>query len=173
MGNRVKKSRWLLNIAVVWAATGIWHGAAWNFVLWGLWFGVLLVLEKLWFGKQLQKAPKVLGHLYVLLAVLLSFVLFNAKDLGEAALDLGRMFGSAPLWSQETGKYLSRYLLLFAAAILPITSVLERIRDALNRKGWGRGLLSLLEPVWTAAVLFLVTAFLVDGSFNPFLYFRF
>ena len=174
-GNRVPKARWLLNIAVVWAATGIWHGAAWNFVLWGLYFGALLVLEKLFLGNWLKKLGAVVQHIYVIFTVLVSFVIFNARSLPQIGQDLGRMFGAEgiPLWSSETGTRLSGYFLLFFAAVLFVTPLAEKLIAVMRRKALGRGIIAVLEPVLIAAAVITVTGFLVDGSFNPFLYFRF
>jgi len=174
-GNRVPKARWLLNIAVVWAATGIWHGAAWNFVLWGLYFGALLVLEKLFLGNWLKKLGAVVQHVYVVFTVLVSFVIFNARSLPQIGQDLGRMFGAEgiPLWSSETGTRLSGYFLLFLAAVLFVTPLAEKLIAVMRRKALGRGIIAVLEPVLIAAAVITVTGFLVDGSFNPFLYFRF
>ena len=174
-GNRVPKARWLFNIAVVWAATGIWHGAAWNFVLWGLYFGALLVLEKLFLGNWLKKLGAVVQHIYVVFTVLVSFVIFNARSLPQIGQDLGRMFGAEgiPLWSSETGTRLSGYFLLFFAAVLFVTPLAEKLIAVMRRKALGRGIIAVLEPVLIAAAVITVTGFLVDGSFNPFLYFRF
>ena len=93
-GNRVSKTKWLHNILVVWLLTGLWHGAAWNFVLWGLFFAVFLTAEKLWYGRALAKT-RVFKHIYVLLLVIVSFVLFDANSVGEVAATIGGLFGAA------------------------------------------------------------------------------
>ncbi len=168
-GNRVSGKRWLFNTLVVWMLTGLWHGAGWNFVLWGLLFAVLLMLEK-WLLHP-DQWPAVLRHGYVLLIVCLSFVLFNAEDLTQAGSDLAGMFGigGLPLVTEETCYYLRGYAVLFGAGILGATPL---VRNFL-RKWEGSKLLALLEPLAMLALLLLCTAYLVDGSFNPFLYFRF
>ena len=168
-GNRVSKGRWIFNILTVWMLTGLWHGAAWNFVLWGLLFAALLLLEK-WIP-GLQKLPDLLRHSYVLLVVCLSFVLFNADSLSQAAGDMAGMFGLAgvPIVNAESLYYLRSYAPLFLMGILGATPI---VRDTARKIGETRcG--AVLEVAMMAALLLLCTAYLVDGSFSPFLYFRF
>lgn len=168
-GNRVKRSRWVLNILTVWMLTGLWHGAAWNFVLWGLLFAALLLIEK-WIP-GLQKLPAVLKHFYVLFFVCISFVLFNADTIARAGADLQGMFGLAglPLITGETLYYLKSFCVLFAVGVLGATPVVKSAACKIGQTGIG----SILEPVLLIALLLLCTAYLVDGSFSPFLYFRF
>ncbi len=168
-GNRVSKGRWVFNILTVWMLTGLWHGAAWNFVLWGLLFAVLLLAEK-WLP-ALQKLPGILRRGYVLLAVVISFVLFNAESLPQAGSDLAGMFGLAglPLVSAPALYYLRSYGLLFLLGFVGSTPI---VRDTAERIGKTKAG-SLLEPVMMALLLLICTAYLVDGSFSPFLYFRF
>ncbi len=169
-GNRTSRLKWLRNICVVWLLTGLWHGAAWNFVLWGALFGALLIAEKLWYGQALEKS-RVIGHIYLLLVVIVSFTIFNADGLSGAAGDLGGMIGlgGIPAVSAETLYYLRSYAVLFAVCIvaaLPLGRRLyERVKDA--------RLMAVLEPLTVAALIITSTACIVDGSFNPFLYFRF
>ena len=168
-GNRVSKGRWLFNTLVVWMLTGLWHGASWNFVLWGLLFAFMLLLEK--WVLPLEKLPGWLRHGYVLLVVALSFVLFNAVDLNQALSDFRALFGMAglPVITKATVYYLRSYGLLFAAGILGATPL---VRNQL-RKWEHTALVTWLEPAAMLVLLLLCTAYLVDGSFNPFLYFRF
>ena len=171
-GNRVPRARWVLNLAVVWALTGLWHGAAWNFVAWGLLFAVLLLAEKLWLGKWLHRHPA-LGHFYVLAAVLASFVLFDADSVAGA---LGVLAGMAGLAGLPAADALSLYCLRSYAVLLLLAAVgstpwPQKLWQRLaGRAPW---LCAVLGPVGLAVLLVLDTAFLVDGSFNPFLYFRF
>lgn len=169
-GNRVPAARWVANIAVVWFLTGLWHGASWNFVLWGLFFGVLLVAEKLFIGRILAHLP-LLAHAYLIVAVLVSFVIFNAADLSGVAADLAAMFGLAhlPLWSAETAYYLKSYGLLFILAIIGATPLVKSLATRLA----DTKIAIVAQPLLLAALLLVTTAYLVDGSFNPFLYFRF
>ena len=168
-GNRVRRGRWVWNILTVWMLTGLWHGAAWNFVLWGLFFGIFLMMEK--WVPGLQKLPNALRHGYVMLAVIFSFVLFNANSLSQAAEDMAGMLGlgGLPLISAPAVYYLKSYGLLFLLGILGATPLVKTLaRKAADTKAaW------VLEPLVLAALLLVCTAYLVDGSFSPFLYFRF
>ena len=168
-GNRVKRSRWVLNILTVWLLTGLWHGAAWNFVLWGLLFAAMLLLEK-WIP-ALQKLPGFLKHLYVLLIICISFVLFNGENLSQAGSDLMAMFGlgNIPLVTGHTLYYLRSFGVLFAAGVIGATPLVKRTAEKIGNTRIG----AFLEPIILVAILLLCTACLVDGSFSPFLYFRF
>ncbi len=168
-GNRVRRGRWVWNILTVWMLTGLWHGAAWNFVLWGLFFGIFLMIEK--WVPGLQKLPNALRHGYVMLAVIFSFVLFNANSLSQAAGDMAGMLGlgGLPLISAPAVYYLKSYGLLFLLGILGATPVVK----TLARKAADTKAACVLEPLVLAALLLVCTAYLVDGSFSPFLYFRF
>ena len=168
-GNRVSRFRWAGNILTVWLLTGLWHGAAWNFVLWGLLFAVLLLVEK-WIP-ALQRLPAVLRHAYVLFFVCLSFVLFNGESLVQVGQDLRAIFGLSglPFVTSETLYYLQSYLVLFLVGILGVTPVVKRAAQRLENKSVG----AILEPVLLVLLLVLTTAYMVDGSFSPFLYFRF
>ena len=173
-GNRVSKAKWLRNILVVWMLTGLWHGASWNFVLWGLGFAVLLVAEKLVYGRLLQRTH-VLKHVYTLLLVTLSFVLFNADSVSEAVLQLGAMFGAGglPLVSTEGVYYLKSYAGTFLFAAIGATPLVSNAISRFGKTRFGAQALPVLQPLVMLALLAACTAFLVDGSFNPFLYFRF
>ena len=168
-GNRVSKVRWVFNILTVWMLTGLWHGAAWNFVLWGLLFAALLLIEK--WVPALQKLPNILRHGYVLLIVVLSFVLFNAETLAQAKGDFAGMFGLAglPLATAETWYYLRSYAVLFLLGFVGATPVVKNIGLRVGEKKLG----AIVEPLVLLALLLICTAYLVDGSFSPFLYFRF
>ena len=168
-GNRVRRGRWVFNILTVWMLTGLWHGAAWNFVLWGLLFAALLLLEKV--VPQLKSLPGFISHVYVMVLILLSFVLFNAESMTQAASDISCLFGRGgiPAVSPETLYYLKSYACLFATGILGATPL---VRNAAIRLKKYR-IAAVLEPVLLIALLVICTAYLVDGSFSPFLYFRF
>ena len=170
-GNRVKPLRYVFNVLVVWALTGLWHGAAWNFVLWGLLFAVLLTVEKFLVGKAMAKMPGWLVRVPVLAILLMSFVLFNASSLAQALSDVGGMFGlgGLPLVSTASLYYLRSYGLLLLFAAVGATPLVSRTAKKLE----SRTVTAILEPVVLCALLLAVTAFLVGGSFNPFLYFRF
>jgi alginate O-acetyltransferase complex protein AlgI len=170
-GNRVKPLRYVFNVLVVWALTGLWHGAAWNFVLWGLLFAVLLTVEKFLVGKAMAKMPGWLVRVPVLAILLMSFVLFNASSLAQALSDVGGMFGlgGLPLVSTASLYYLRSYGLLLLFAAVGATPLVSRTAKKLE----SRTVTAILEPMVLCALLLAVTAFLVGGSFNPFLYFRF
>ena len=166
-GSRVGKVRMFFNIFVVWMLTGFWHGAAWNFIIWGLYFAVLLIIEKVFILKYLNKS-KVLSHVYLLFFVLISFVIFNAASMNEAFGYIGSMFGfgGVSFSSVETIYYLRSYIVVFLVAIVGATPVPKILANKVKFTKY-------VEPVALVVLLVLCTAYLVDGSFNPFLYFRF
>lgn len=173
-GNRVSAPRHLLNILVVWMLTGFWHGAAWNFVIWGLYFAGLLILEKIWLLKSLEGKP-VIGHFYVTAAVAVSFVIFDASDLQQAFSYLKAMFGGSgyPLLSSEFLYYFRSYFVVFVIALFGATPLPAKLRGRIRQTAAGEHVLTIAEPLALIALLLICTAFLVDGSYNPFLYFRF
>ena len=169
-GNRVSKLKWVRNIAVVWLLTGFWHGAQWNFVVWGGFFGVLLLLERFVLGGALKKLPAVISHMYVMFLVVLSFVIFNASSMAGAVRDLGGMFGAGniPLVGEESFYCLKSYCIPILIGIIGSTPLPKILWQKLKN-----GPKAVLEPVGMAAVILVSTAFIISGSFNPFLYFRF
>ena len=169
-GNRTTKLKWLRNIAVVWILTGAWHGAEWNFVLWGLMFGVLLIIEKLWLGKLLEKLPAIVQHIYVLFIVILSFVVFNAAGLKGVVSDIGGLFGAGgiPLVSADAIYNLRSYGLAILFAAIGATPLPKWLYGKL-----GELPKTVLEPAATGLLLVVCTALIINSSFNPFLYFRF
>ena len=170
-GNRVKPIRQIFNIMVVWCLTGFWHGAGWTFMSWGLYFGIFLIIEKLFLKKYLEKAPSFLQHFYVVFLVVISFVLFNADNFTMAFSDLKIMFGAAdlPLYTADTLYALRSYGVLLILSFIGATPLVRN----LARKIESTKISTILEPIVVAAILIVSTAYLVDGSFNPFLYFRF
>lgn len=173
-GNRCSKWRNIFNIFVVWMTTGFWHGANWNFILWGLFFGILLLIEKLWLLKHLKKA-KVWNHIYVLLLVLFSFVLFASVDLRDVVVNVKGLLGigGLPLISAETIYYLRSYAVIFIIAIVGATPVVKKLASRVETTAIGGKILTVAEPVVLGVLLLVMTGYLVDGSFSPFLYFRF
>ena len=173
-GNRVGRARQLLNILVVWMLTGFWHGAAWNFVVWGLMFAVLIIMEKLWLLKPLSKC-RPLAHLYVVFFVVISFVIFNAENMGQALSDIGGLFGAGgiPLVSAEAVYCLRSFALVLILAVLGATPLLRNGLVRLSQYPTAGKVLNALEPFTLFVLLLVMTGYLVDGSFNPFLYFRF
>lgn len=169
-GNRTTKWRWLRNILVVWTLTGLWHGAEWNFVLWGALFGILLVIEKL-LKQTLDKLPCGIGVFYTMFFVVLGFVIFSSNDMTEVAENMGALFGISglPLYGEESLYILRSYTITFIVAIVAATPLLSTIA----RKYVDSRIMTVVEPMYAAILLVASTAYLVDGSFNPFLYFRF
>ncbi len=173
-GNRVGKLKWFRNILIVWFLTGFWHGAAWNFIVWGLFFGILLVIEKKWLLNFL-KNKKVISRIYVLLLVIISFVIFNAGDMPEALHHIHCMFGGGdmPLITVESIYYLKSYGVVLIIACIGATPLMKKFATNIQSRGNCRLSVSVAEIVVLFAILIVVTAYLVDGSYNPFLYFRF
>ncbi len=171
-GNRRGRARQLFNILVVWALTGLWHGAAWNFVLWGLYFAFILILEKVFLGRALKRMWRPLRHLYSLVLIIIGWVIFNSSGLGQVGQYIGGMFTHWQL-SAEEGKQ-ALYLLLeyrfeWLACILLSLPLGPALRRRLGEKGW-------FEPARMAAclgVFALALLALVSTTFNPFIYFRF
>ncbi|MEG2528815.1 MAG: MBOAT family O-acyltransferase [Anaerovoracaceae bacterium] len=174
-GNRTSNGKWVRNVFVVWLLTGLWHGAYFNFAIWGLMYGVILVVEKLFLNKYLDKAPAFVRHIYVMFFVIVSFVIFNGTSMGQIAFDIKGMFGlgGLPMTTPLAIYYLKSYLGLFVIAIIAATPVPKRIAEKLSDSQLGEKIMVVVEPLVVAVVLIAVTAYLVDGSFNPFLYFRF
>lgn len=172
-GNRVSRGRWIFNIFVVWALTGLWHGVQWTFLTWGLYFGILLMAEKLWLGRLLDKLPTWAQHLYTVILVVFSMVLFNADTIGDAAACIGAMLGLAglgtgtgiPFAGALGSYYIKSFGTLFIVSIVASTPICRKLSQFKYANE--------LKPVLVIVLLLLVTAYLVDGSYNPFLYFRF
>ena len=174
-GNRVPMGRWFLNILTVWFLTGFWHGADWTFIIWGLYFAAFLLLEKFVLNKFFAKLPKFVSHIYVVLAILISFVIFSGNGLSGAMADLGNMFGlgGIPFWSSETAYYLGSYGFVLIMALLGATPLVKNCVLKIKKNKTGALICDILEPVFVVTMLLVVTAYFVDGSFSPFLYFRF
>ena len=165
-GNRKGAKRQIINILIVWALTGFWHGAEWNFLFWGLYFAVILIVEKNFLLDKLNTS-KVLGHVYTLFLVIIGFVIFNVTGIREIIGYLKNMFGlgGLPAISKETMYYLKSYMPCILMGVVGATPVVKNI--------FARWKHSVAESVVLAALFVLAAAFLVNGSFNPFLYFRF
>ena len=181
-GNRVSSMRWVFNTLVVWMLTGFWHGANWTFIIWGLYFAIFLMLEKFFLKKLLEKLPAVFSHIYVVVVIMVSFVIFNADTAGtgESALtvairDIRGMFGAldVPLVSKEALYYLSNYSIMLVAAILGATPLFKTVIEKCKKHKGCAIVIDICEPLFVAAVLILVSAVFVNGSFSPFLYFQF
>ena len=166
-GNRCSKGRWLMNMLIVWAATGIWHGASWNYLLWGLYFFVLLVVEKLLLGNFLTKLPDALRHLYVLSLILISWAIFALEDPAQLGEYLRAMVGvnGAPLLNSQTLYYLRSFLPVLILAGVCSTPLVSNLRNRINNKS--------IHLLILILGMILCTAYVVASTYNPFLYFRF
>ena len=168
-GNRSGIKRQIINILIVWLLTGFWHGASWNFVLWGLLYGVVLIIEKVFLLKYLEKAPAWICHFYTMFIVLLAWVLFAFTDLSQALQYLSMLFGSTGIFLNQTALFILRdhaaLLIICIIASTPIAKTKLNFFKTTNLK--------YLQPVMVACLLLLCTAFIVDATYNPFLYFRF
>ncbi len=174
-GNRVGRIRLIRNILVVWMLTGIWHGASWNFLLWGLYFGIVLLIEKFFLMKYLEKLPFALQHLYALLVIIFGWFIFTLGDTAGGWRYLGAMFGAGSgLAGGETIYLLYNNALLFLFLILGSTQIPAKLAGKLLEKVKNSDLLCiLLRGGFYGAVFILSVAYLVDATYNPFLYFRF
>ncbi len=177
-GSRCSLSRTLFNMLVVWALTGLWHGASWNFVLWGLWFFLFLTAETLFLGKALRKAPAV-GWLYTLLVVYFGWVLFRFQDMEVITTVVRGMFGGASAgWSTyETATLMKNHLFFLPVAALCATPLFRRLSSGWQTLGQKNTLLAAIygvaQVVWPLILLGVSTVMLVGNSYNPFLYFQF
>ena len=169
-GNRCSKPRWMFNLLVVWAATGIWHGASWNYLIWGLYFFVLLMLEKFFLLKVLNKAPAVVQHLYTMFLVVVSWAIFAIEDFAQLGAYLKVMFGlgGVPLVDAQLGYYVTSYLPILLVAAVASTPLGAKLYHKLKPRA-----AEVVCTVLVLAGLVVCTAYLVDGTYNPFLYFRF
>ncbi len=170
-GNRVSTAKWYRNILIVWLFTGFWHGAEWTFVVWGLGFAVLLILEKNGLLIYLEKFG-FLRHVYVLLLLLIGFVIFNADNMSVSMSDIQNLFGFGGIvfYSKETGYYAKSFGLLILIGMVGSTPMVATLVQKTVKKFpvIAKGKVFVLLLLWI-----LCTTYLVDGSFNPFLYFRF
>lgn len=172
-GNRVKTVRYIFNILIVWMATGLWHGAAWNFVIWGLYFAVFLIIEKYFTGKYLAKS-KVLSHIYLCIIVMISFVIFNADNIEAGINVIVMMFGRhAVLTGSKTLYCIRNYGFIILIAIIGSTNIPVNLYERIRKLKYMERITDICEIVGMLLILLTVTAFLVNGSYNPFLYFRF
>lgn len=169
-GNRCSRRRWMFNLFVVWAATGIWHGASWNFLLWGLYFFALLMVEKFFLLKKLKKAPALVGHLYTVLLVMAGWAIFALEDFGHLGSYLRVMFGlgGVPLADEVFGYYLRSFLPILLMAAVGSTPLAAGLYRKLRQRTQQAAC-----AVLVLAGLIVCTAYLVAGTYNPFLYWNF
>ncbi len=175
-GNRKGAAKQLRNMFIVWFLTGLWHGAAWNFIIWGLYYGVLLALEKFVWGEKLSRLPSFLRHLYAVVIVVFGFVIFVFDDMGQLGAYISSMFGMAGngLFGEEFLWYAANNGLLLAVAIALAFPFYPFVKEKLKKVGKrGQNLLAMGSMAGYVGLLLLTTAYLVNDTYNPFLYFRF
>ena len=173
-GNRVSTIKWFRNILIVWFLTGFWHGASWNFILWGMLYGAVLIIEKFVLMKYLNKS-RIISHVYVVIFTVLAFVIFRNDSLIEVSKHFKSMFGlmDIPVSTKETIYYLKSYSMIFILGIVGATPLLKNFITKLKNHYLIHKLMNGLEPFVYIGLLLIITGYLVDSSFNPFLYFRF
>lgn len=175
-GNRVKKSRWVLNLLAVWALTGFWHGAQWNFLLWGLYYGAILLLEKLWLGRLLEKCPKPVRWLYTMGLVLIGWVIFNLTDFRQMTAALGMMFRFVP--TDLTGLLAADASIVKGLVYLPLgmlfsAPLLPKLRERLPKEGRAGTLVLAVENLLCLALAVLCVIYVAGAAYDYFIYFRF
>lgn len=172
-GNRVDKNTYIRNIFIVWFCTGLWHGANWTFILWGLYYGCLLLLEKFFLREKLEKLPKPISHIYTLLVVLIGWVFFMSPNITTAFTTLGKMIsiGTTTFANNQAKFMLKSYFLLFVLAILLSTKVYDRIQIFV----YNQYKMKAVYTTWTIYIILLIVciAFIVGGTYHSFLYFAF
>lgn len=169
-GNRKGLYRQIINIAVVWFLTGLWHGASWNFILWGLYFGVLLIIEKLFMLKVLKKAPAIISHIYSIIIILFGWVLFYFENLNEMGIFLARMFGSDGfMMSGDISVKIISYIPLLIVSAITSTPLISKLYHKIKSKP----ILYVIDNAGCVLALLLCTAALVSSDYNPFLYYKF
>lgn len=170
-GNRVETLKWIRNILIVWILTGLWHGAAWNFIIWGLYFGILLIIEKVFLEKYFKKIPKIFSRIYTLITVMISFIIFSGENINVIMQNIGGLVGinTNSIVSLESIYYLKSYFIVIVLGIIGATPILKNIISKVNNQK----LINILEPICLLCILVISTSYIVDSSFNPFLYFRF
>ncbi len=169
-GNRKGPARQILNTVIVWALTGLWHGANWNYVLWGLWLAFFIIMEKLFIGKILKKIPRFFRHVYTLFIIGLSMMIFDFTDMGNLPAYIASLFDfTKGIVSHEALVYILSYLPLFIVAVLAATPFFANVRKRFNGKTW----IEYVDIALVLACLALSIASLVSSGYNPFIYFRF
>ena len=173
-GNKKGVLKQIRNILIVWSLTGLWHGASWNFIVWGLYFGILLILEKFVLKKYLGNVPKFIKGIYTLFLVMISFVIFQGDNLSNDFNIIKGLFGlNGELFiNNVTLYYLKGYVLFIVLGLIGATNYVKNLVIKISN-GKGKKIINILEPIYLLILLIIVTMYLIDSSYNPFLYFRF
>ena len=173
-GNKKGVLKQIRNILIVWSLTGLWHGASWNFIVWGLYFGILLILEKFILKKYFSNVPKFIKGIYTLFLVMISFVIFQGDNLSSAFNIIKGLFGlNGELFiNNVTLYYLKGYVSFIVLGVIGSTNYVKNLVIKISN-GKGKKIINILEPIYLLILLIIVTMYLIDSSYNPFLYFRF
>lgn len=174
-GNRVSTLKHIRNIFIVWILTGLWHGASWNFIIWGLYFGIILIIEKYFLNKVLEKLPKVIRIIYTLFIVMISFIIFSSDNLSSAFTIIKGLFNfkSLSLSNNFILYYVKSYGFILIMGIIFSTPLIKNIIEKLRSKKILNNIINIIEVIVILLILLIVTSMLIDSSYNPFLYFRF
>lgn len=174
-GNRTGTGKTIRNILIVWILTGLWHGASWNFVVWGLYFGIILIIEKFLLKKYLDKLPLFLKKVYTLFIVMISFVIFSSSSMKNAFIIIKGLFDFKNLAISNSFilYYLKGYFLILVLSVIGATPLLKNVVSKLKKNKILSYVINVLEIVFVLVILLIVTSMLIDNSYNPFLYFRF
>ena len=174
-GNRDGKYKQIRNILIVWLLTGIWHGANWTFLIWGLLFGIILIIEKIFLNKFMEKLPSFIRRIYVLFIVMILFIIFNSDNMSVALTNIKGLFGmnGEVFINDYTLHYLKSYLPILIIALFGATPFIKTLIDKLRKNKYVNNIINFLEPILIVIILVVVTSYLIDNSYNPFLYFRF
>lgn len=174
-GNRVSTLKHIRNILVVWMLTGLWHGASWNFILWGIYFGAILIFEKYFLNKVLEKLPKVIRNIYTMFIVMISFIIFSSDDISSALAVIKGLFssGSLKLSNDFIIYYIRSYGVILIGGLVFCTPLIKNAISKLRENKILNYIINIFEVIVIILILVVITSMLIDSSYNPFLYFRF
>lgn len=174
-GNRVSTLKHIRNILVVWMLTGLWHGASWNFIIWGIYFGVILIIEKYCLNKVLEKLPRVIRNIYAMFIVMISFIIFSSDDISSALVAIKGLFSFSSLkFSNDFIIYYIRsYGVILIGGLVLCTPLIKNVINKLRENKILNYIINIFEVIILVLVLVVITSMLIDSSYNPFLYFRF
>lgn len=174
-GNRVSTLKHIRNILVVWMLTGLWHGASWNFIIWGIYFGVILIIEKYYLNKVLEKLPRVIRNIYAMFIVMISFIIFSSDDISSALVAIKGLFSFSSLkFSNDFIIYYIRsYGVILIGGLVLCTPLIKNVINKLRENKILNYIINIFEVIILVLVLVVITSMLIDSSYNPFLYFRF
>lgn len=174
-GNRVSTLKHIRNILVVWMLTGLWHGASWNFIIWGIYFGVILIIEKYCLNKVLEKLPRVIRNIYAMFIVMISFIIFSSDDISSALVAIKGLFSFSSLkFSNDFIIYYIRsYGVILIGGLVLCTPLIKNVINKLRENKILNYIINIFEIIILVLILVVITSMLIDSSYNPFLYFRF